>query len=75
PQTTLYTKIRELWSTIFNNNNEVITCGTVENEFNNLHHLDFTNLDQANYTTSKLSTSISQEHIPSALIGTQYDIS
>ncbi|CAF3123639.1 unnamed protein product [Rotaria socialis] len=44
PQTILYTKIKELWSTIFNNNNEVITWGTVENEFNNFHHLDFINL-------------------------------
>ncbi|CAF5194499.1 unnamed protein product, partial [Rotaria magnacalcarata] len=45
PQTTLYTKIKELWPTIFNdNNNEVITWGTVENEFNNFHHLDFINI-------------------------------
>ncbi|CAF3663639.1 unnamed protein product [Rotaria socialis] len=28
PQTILYSKIKELWSTIFNNNNEVITWGT-----------------------------------------------
>ncbi|CAF3316442.1 unnamed protein product [Rotaria socialis] len=44
PQTTLYTKIKELWYTIFNNNNKVITWGTVENEFNNFHHLDFIDL-------------------------------
>ncbi|CAF3287426.1 unnamed protein product [Rotaria sp. Silwood2] len=44
PQTTLYKKIKELWSTIFNNNNEIITWGTVHNEFNNFYHLDFINL-------------------------------
>ena len=43
--TELYEKIKELWCTIFdNNNNIIITWGALDNEFYNFYHLDIVNL-------------------------------
>ncbi|CAF4654919.1 unnamed protein product, partial [Rotaria sp. Silwood2] len=42
--TILYEKIKELWSTIFSNYNEIITWGPIEDEFKEFLHLDFNHI-------------------------------
>jgi len=43
-QTILYKKIKELCDIIFNNNNEIITWGRIEQEFDSFHHLNLIHL-------------------------------
>jgi hypothetical protein len=40
PQSILYRKIKELCSIILNNNNKILTWGTIENEFKDFGHLN-----------------------------------
>ena len=51
-QTVLYEKIEELWSTIFNHNNEIITWGPIDNELEDFRHIEFihigNNIDSTN---------------------------
>ncbi|CAF1480920.1 unnamed protein product [Adineta steineri] len=44
PQTTLFNKIKELCSIIFNNNNDIVSWGCVEKEFKEFHHLNLINI-------------------------------
>jgi hypothetical protein len=44
PQSNLFTKIKELCGIIFNNNNEIISWGPVDKEFEHFNHLDLIHL-------------------------------
>ncbi|CAF4178087.1 unnamed protein product, partial [Rotaria magnacalcarata] len=45
-QSNLYKKIIELCEIIFNNGNEILAWGPLENEFTNFHHLDLIHIDK-----------------------------
>lgn len=42
--TSLFQKIEKLWSTIFNNNNQIITWGSIEDELKDFQHIEFTRI-------------------------------